>query len=69
MKTVTAIISIQELDPPAISTLTGILKGLPGVQNVEFSVARSVAVVEFDKKQSSVEDLLRAVLKAGYKVM
>jgi len=30
---------------------------------------RIVAVVEFDLLQSKVDDLLRAVLKAGYKVL
>ncbi len=45
------------------------LKGLPGVEEVDFSLERSVVVVEFDPQQSNVDNLMRAVLKAGYKVM
>jgi copper chaperone CopZ len=69
MKTTTAIISIQDLSSEAIPTVNRALKALPGVESVDFSLERSVAVVEFDKQQSSVDDLLRAVLKAGFKVM
>jgi copper chaperone CopZ len=69
MKTTTAIISIQDLSSEGIPTVSRALKALPGVESVDFSVERSVAVVEFDKQQSSVDDLLRAVLKAGFRVM
>jgi len=69
VKTSTAIISIQDLTPQAIPALTRVLKEVPGVQSVDFNLERSVAVVEFDVMQSKVDDLLRAVLKAGYKVL
>lgn len=69
VKTSTAIISIQDLTSEAFTTLTEALKAVPGVQSVDFSLERSVAVVEFDLQQSKVDDLLRAVLKAGYKVL
>ncbi len=69
MKTTTAIISIQDLSSEALPTLTQALKAAPGVESVDFSLERSVAVIEFDKEQSSVDDLLRAVLKAGFRVM
>lgn len=69
MRTKTAIISIQDLTEEAFPALTQALRGVPGVQSVDFSLERSVAVVEFDMTQSKVDDLLRAVLKAGYKVM
>ena len=69
MKTTTAIISIQDLSSEAIPTVSRALKAVPGVESVDFSLERSVAVVEFDKQQSSVDDLLRAVLRAGFKVM
>ena len=69
MKTTTAIISIQDLSSEALPTLTQALKAVPGVESVDFSLERSVAVIEFDKEQSSVDDLLRAVLKAGFRVM
>ena len=69
MKTTTAIISIQDLSSEAIPTLTQALKAVPGVQSVDFNLERSVAVVEFDKSQSSVDELLRAVLKTGHKIL
>ena len=69
MGTKTAIISIQDLTSEAIPTLSQALKAIPGVESVDFSLERSVAVVEFDQKQSNLDDLMRAVLKAGYKVM
>jgi len=69
VKTSTAILSIQDLTPQAIPALTRVLEEVPGVQSVDFNSERSVAVVEFDVMQSKVEDLLRAVLKAGFKVL
>ena len=68
MKTQTAVISIQHLTTEAIPPLRQALAAVPGVQSVDFSLERSVAVVEFDGEQSKVDDLLRAVLKAGYKL-
>lgn len=69
MKTSTAVISIQDLTSETFPTLSQALKAVPGVQSVDFSLERSVAVVEFDLQQSKLDDLLRAILKAGYKVM
>jgi len=69
MKTSTAIISIQDLTSEAFPTLRQAFQAVPGVQSVDFSLKRSVAVVEFDIQQSKLDDLLRAVLKAGYKVI
>lgn len=68
MRTQTAIISIQDLTSEAIPSLAQALKAVSGVESVDFSLERSVVVVEFDPKQSNVDNLLRAVLKAGYKV-
>jgi copper chaperone CopZ len=45
------------------------LEGVPGVDRVDFSLDRSVAVIEFDPQQSHVDDFLRAVLKAGFKIL
>ncbi|MBI4527710.1 MAG: heavy-metal-associated domain-containing protein [Deltaproteobacteria bacterium] len=69
MKTSTAIISIQELTPAALPVLKQAFEAVPGVQRVDFSLERSVAVVEFDLATSNVDDLLRAALRAGYKVL
>lgn len=68
MKISTAIISIQDLTSQAFPILRQALEAVPGVQSVDFSLERSVAVVEFDLQQSKIDDLLRAVLKAGYKL-
>ena len=69
MKPTTAVISIQDLTSDAIPALSQALKGVSGVQSVDFSLERSVAVVEFDVQQAKIDDLLRAVLKAGFKVL
>lgn len=69
MKTRTAIISIKDLTAEAIPTLKQAFNAVPGVKSVDFGLERSVAVVEFDGEHSKVDDLLRAVLKAGYQVI
>jgi copper chaperone CopZ len=68
MQTKTAIISIDDLKEEDLPTLRQAFDSLPGVKTVEFRVERSVAVLEFDPEQSHIDDFLRAVLKAGYKV-
>ncbi|MBI2089295.1 MAG: heavy-metal-associated domain-containing protein [Deltaproteobacteria bacterium] len=69
MRTKTAIISIEALSAEAVPDLARALKAVPGVHSIDFSLERSVAVVEFDPNKSNVDDFLRAVLKAGYKVL
>ncbi len=69
MDTKTAIISIAELKDENLPALRNALSAVPGVGSVEFSVARSVAVLEFDPSQSHIDDFLRAVLKAGFRVL
>lgn len=68
MKTRTAIISVKDLNEEAIPVLKQAFNAVPGVQSVDFSLERSVAVIEFDGNHSKIDDLLRAVLKAGYTV-
>jgi copper chaperone CopZ len=68
MKTRTAIISVKDLNEEAIPVLKQAFTAVPGVQSVDFSLERSVAVVEFDGNHSKIDDLLRVVLKAGYQV-
>jgi hypothetical protein len=41
----------------------------PGVQSIDFNLERSVAVVEFKGEHTIVDDLMRAVLKAGYQLV
>jgi copper chaperone CopZ len=68
-RTKTAIISIENLGAGALPTLTRAFRTISGVQSVDFSLERSVAVVEFDSADTTLDDLLRAVLKAGYKLL
>ena len=68
VKTKTAIISIEDLNSQATGPLSDLLKAIPGVESVDFSIARKVAVAEFDPTQTHVDELLRAVLKAGFHV-
>jgi hypothetical protein len=68
METKTAIISIDDLKPDDLPALRQALGILPGVQSLDFSLERKVAVIDFDPKQSHLDDFLRAVLKAGFKV-
>jgi hypothetical protein len=68
METKTAIISIDDLKPDDLPALRQALGILPGVQSLDFSLERKVAVIDFDPKQSHLDDFLRAVLKAGFRV-
>jgi len=69
MRTKTAIISIAYLKSDDLPALRQALKAVPGVDSVDFTLERSVAVLEFDPSQSHIDDFLRAVLKAGFKVL
>jgi copper chaperone CopZ len=69
METKTAIISVDDLKSDDLPALRHVLVALPGVQSLDFSLERKVAVIEFDPTQSHIDDFLRAVLKAGYKVL
>jgi len=69
MKTKTAIISIDDLKAENLPVLREALSAVPGVGDIDFSIERSVAVLEFDPSQSHIDDFLRAVLKAGFSVL
>ena len=69
MQTKTAIISIENLKADDLPALKQVLQTVPGVESVDFAIERSVAVIEFDHSQSHIDDFLRAVLKAGFKVL
>ncbi len=69
MRTKTAIISIADLKSDDLPALRQALEAVPGVDTVDFTLERSVAVLEFDPSQSHIDDFLRAVLKAGFKVL
>jgi copper chaperone CopZ len=69
MKTKTAIISVDNLKSEDLPVLKQVLQNVPGVDHVDFNLERSVAVIDFDPNQSHIDDFLRAVLKAGFKVL
>ena len=69
MSTKTAILSIAELKAENIPTLRAAFAALPGVEKIDFSLERSVAVLDFDPSQSHIDDFLRAALKAGFQVL
>lgn len=69
MSTKTAILSIANLKAEDLPALRTALQALPGVEKIDFSLERSVAVLDFDPSQSHIDDFLRAVLKAGYQVL
>ena len=69
MSTKTAILSIANLKAEDLAKLREALQALPGVEKVDFSLERSVAVVEFNPSQSHIDDFLRAALKAGFQIL
>ena len=69
MRTKTAILSIANLKAEDTPRLRVAFETLPGVTKIDFSLERSVAVLEFDPSQAHIDDFLRAVLKAGFKVL
>jgi copper chaperone len=50
-----------------VMSVTRMLKGLPGVQNVDVSLEGARASVTYDPAKSAVADFKRAVERAGYK--
>jgi len=69
MSTKTAILSIANLKAEDLARLRQTFSALPGVKKIDFSVERSVAVLEFDPTQSHIDDFLRAALKAGFQIL
>ncbi|MGH7782635.1 MAG: heavy-metal-associated domain-containing protein [Candidatus Binatia bacterium] len=69
MQTKTAILSVADLKSEDLPGLRAALQAVPGVGKIDFSIERSVAVLEFDPSQSHIDDFLRAVLKAGFRVL
>ena len=69
MPSKTAILSIANLKKDDFAALRAAFNALPGVEKIDFSVERSVAVIDFDPSQSHIDDFLRAALKAGFQVL
>lgn len=68
-KTKTAILSIADLKSENLPILRDAFNAVPGVVKIDFSIERSVAVLDFDPSQAHIDDFLRAVLKAGFQVL
>jgi copper chaperone CopZ len=69
MGTKTAILSIAKLKAEDLPALRTAFQALPGIEKIDFSLERSVAVLDFDPNQSHIDDFLRAALKAGFQVL
>ena len=69
MPTKTAILSIADLKADDLPRLRAAFSALPGVEKIDFSIERGVAVLDFDPSQSHIDDFLRAALKAGFQVL
>jgi len=69
MRTKTAILSIAELKAEDLPKLREAFQAIPGVEKIDFSLERSVAVLDFDPNRSHIDDFLRAALKAGFQVL
>jgi len=67
--TKTAILSIGDLKAENLPALREAFQAVPGVGKIDFSLERSVAVLEFDPALSHIDDFLRAALKAGFQVL
>ncbi len=67
--TKTAILSIGDLKSENLPILRAAFNAVPGVVKIDFSIERSVAVLDFDPSQAHIDDFLRAVLKAGFQVL
>src|SRR5207247_11410781 len=65
MHSKTAIISVENLKSDDLPKLRETLQAVPGVESVECSLERSVAVIECDGQQSHYDDVLRAVRTEG----
>jgi hypothetical protein len=69
IRTKTAIVSIANLKAEDLPALREAFQTLPGVEKIDFSLERSVAVLEFDPSQAHIDDFLRVILKAGFQVL
>lgn len=69
MQTKTAILSIADLKSEDLPKLREAFEALPGVEKIDFSLERSVAVLDFDPSHAHIDDFLRAALKAGFQVL
>jgi len=68
-KTQMAVISIGDLTSEAVPKFAQSFREIPGVGSVAFNLEPQVASVEFEPQQCSIDTLLRAVLKAGHKLL
>ena len=50
-----------------VKSVTRMLSGVPGVQNVKVSLADANAKVTYDPAKTGIEQMKKAVQRAGYK--
>jgi copper chaperone CopZ len=50
-----------------VKSVTRMLSGVPGVQAVDVSLAEARARVTYDPQKTTVPDMKKAVVRAGYK--
>ena len=50
-----------------VKSVTRMLSGVPGVQNVDVSLAEARARVTYDPAKAGVAEMKKAVQRAGYK--
>lgn len=63
----TATLSVPTMDCPACPvTIKKALKNVPGVMDVKVSFEQRSAVVQFDDRRATVDQLTRATRDAGY---
>ena len=51
-----------------VRTVTNALKRVAGVKEAEVSLPENSATIQFDEKQTSIEELNNAVRDAGYQI-
>lgn len=51
-----------------VKSVTRMLSGVPGVQSVDVSLAEARARVTYDPARTTVPDMKKAVVRAGFKV-
>lgn len=51
-----------------VRTVTNALKRIIGVKDAEVSLQANSAIVQFDEKETTIEELRKAIVEAGYDV-
>lgn len=61
-------LKVQGMDcDGCVKSVTRMLSGVPGVQSVDVSLAEARARVTYDPARTTVPDMKKAVVRAGFK--